>query len=168
MQDLKDRVVKDIMVKDVISVKISDSAFFVLEVFNEYSVSSVPVLNDDGNQILGFISERALLKTLGTQLVSERPQVPDINAFMTKDTLIVKEDDSIINVLQLFSEYGVKSALVVDKKEHLIGILTRRELLKSMEDCVHHEHGIKPSRRVPVRISDTYRERHTLSLAMLW
>lgn len=166
MQDLKDRIIKDIMVKDVIAVKISDSALFVLEVFNEYHVSSVPVLNDDGNAVLGFIGERILLKTLGERLISDKPDLPEIKSFMTKDTLVVKEGDGIISVLLLFSEYGVKSALVVDAEEHLSGVITRRELLISMEDCVHHEHGVKHSHRMPVRITEKYRERAQLSLAI--
>ncbi len=166
MQDLKGRLIRDIMVKEVIAVKINDSALFVLEVFNEHHVSSVPVLNEDGDAVLGFIGERILLKTLGERLISDTPDLPDIESFMTRETLVVKEDDGIISVLHLFSEYGVKSALVVDANEHLTGVITRRELLRSIEDYAHHEHGVRQSHRMPVRISETYRERASLSLAI--
>ena len=166
MQDLKRQTIKDIMVKEVIAVKISDSALYVLEVFNEHHVSSVPVLNEDGDAVLGFIGERVLLKTLGERLIACKSDLPEIADFMTKETLVIKEEDPITQVLPLFSEYGVKTALVVDENEHLTGIITRRELLRSIEDCAHHEHGVKQTRRMPVRITEKYRERANLSLAI--
>lgn len=152
---------------DIIAVKISDDTPYVLKVFNDYHVSSVPVLNDDGNVVLGFIAERVLLRSLGERLLSQNPDLPGIAEIMTQDTEIVFEDDDVFSVLELFTDHGFKTALVMNEEDHLTGIVTRRELFKTMEDFIHQEYHQKHSHRVPVKISEKYRERAKLSLAAL-
>lgn len=167
MQDLRRQTVGDIMVTDVIAVKHSDSAYYVLQIFNDYHVSSVPVLSDDGDTVMGFIVERDLLRELGHHLFYDEAQAPDIKQLMTTDVEVVRESDDVYSVLSLFVERGVKKALVVDDSQHLTGILTRRELLKDLEDYVKQNRGFKTSSRIPVRISAKHRE-SARSLPQAW
>lgn len=171
MQDLKSRTIKDIMVMDIIAVKITDSVPYVLEIFNEFHVSSVPVLNEDGDVVLGFIAERVLLRALGDCFraddESEVVDMPELTDVMRHDTEIVYEDDNVFSVLELFTDHGFKTALVMDDEERLTGVVTRRELFKSMEEYMHHKYQKRPSHRMPVKISEKYRERAELSLSAL-
>ena len=173
MQDLKSRTIKDIMVMDIIAVKSTDSLPYVLEVFNEYHVSSVPVLNEDGDVVLGFIAERVLLRALGDtfraddETDSEQVEMPSLTDVMRHTTDIVYEDDSVFGVLELFTDHGFKTALVMDDEERLTGVVTRRELFKSMEEFLHQKYQYKHSHRIPVKISEKYRERAELSLSAL-
>ena len=174
MQDLKNRTIKDIMVMDIIAVKITDSVPYILEVFNEYHVSSVPVLNEDGDVVLGFVAERVLLRALGdsfrAESSDEKPEevdMPSLTDVMRHTTDIVYEDDNVFSVLELFTDHGFKTALVMDDEERLTGVVTRRELFKSMEDYLHHQYQYKHSHRIPVKISEKYRERAELSLSAL-
>ena len=159
------------MVMDIIAVKITDSVPYILEVFNEYHVSSVPVLNEDGDVVLGFIAERVLLRALGDCLrdeeLSDDVEMPELTDVMRHDTEIVYEDDNVFSVLELFTDHGFKTALVMDDEERLSGIVTRRELFKSMEEYLHHKYQQKHSHRMPVKISEKYRERAELSLSAL-
>lgn len=175
VQDLKSRTIKDIMMMEIIAVKNTDSVPYVLEVFNEYHVSSVPVLNEDGDVVLGFIAERVLLRALGDSLrvekgddlTPEKVEMPSITDVMRHTTDIVYEDDNVFSVLELFTGHGFKTALVMDDEERLTGVVTRRELFKSMEEYLHHKYQHKHSHRIPVKISEKYRERAELSLSAL-
>lgn len=163
------------MVMDIIAVKITDSVPYVLEVFNEYHVSSVPVLNEDGDVVLGFVAERVLLRALGDtfragnaeEVEPDQVDMPGLADVMRHTTDIVYEDDNVFSVLELFTDHGFKTALVMDDEERLTGVVTRRELFKSMEEYLHHKYQLKHSHRIPVKISEKYRERAELSLSAL-
>jgi CBS domain-containing protein len=55
--------VKDVMVKDVISLKPSDTVKDAFEKFHENNISGCPVVNEKG-EVIGIFTETDLLKSL--------------------------------------------------------------------------------------------------------
>ncbi|MFV0380697.1 MAG: ABC transporter ATP-binding protein [Breznakia sp.] len=66
----KSKLVRDVMKKDMASVKLDDNIVDILTLVNEISVSSIPVL-DDQQILLGLITKGSLVTTLSQQYIDE-------------------------------------------------------------------------------------------------
>ncbi len=85
---------------------------------------SLPVVDDDMN-LIGIVSEFDLLKVLLEKQDENNVKAEDM---MTKDTITVKEDTSITEVIKILEDSKLIRVPVV-KGSILVGILTRRDVL---------------------------------------
>jgi predicted transcriptional regulator len=114
---------KDIMTKGVIFAKPNESILTVSEVMVKNAVSQLPVL--EGNKVVGTITEESIIRNLRSNLADEKAQNV-MNPPMTE----VPEGMSIDDVRALMEK--TPSVLVVKGRE-IIGIVTRSDLLKTIE-----------------------------------
>ncbi len=86
---------------------------------------SLPVVDSEKN-LLGIVSEYDLLKVLMDEQDENKVKAEDI---MTKDTVTVEEDTPITDVIRVLEENRLIRVPVVAKKDKLVGILARRDVL---------------------------------------
>ncbi len=144
--------IKDLMTKNVITVKPTDTVNQVADVLSDHHFTGVPVADEDG-KLLGLISERDFIASdskiyLPTyiKLLTEfdfikhdekrlSPAVQSIiNAtakdIMNSEPVTAGEDMDIEELAKLFGEKRVNPVPVVDKNNKLIGIISRSDLIK--------------------------------------
>jgi CBS domain-containing protein len=136
--------VKDVMTTRVVSVK-KDASFRALAAaLRDYRVSAFPVVDDDG-KVIGVVSEADMLakEALDSEPVGmpgmitgilrrkEHEKARGITAgdLMTSPPVIVNPDDSIERAARLMYTRKVKRLPVVDANGHLVGIVSRADLL---------------------------------------
>ena len=152
-------LVKDIMVKDVISFKADDSLETVAKIFIKKKISAGPVV-DEENRVIGIISESDLMdvleyhEDLGSELLSLVPGYGDRWSFqrdfeeakkwlkrveegkvkdeMSKNIFKVHPDDDISKVSEAMVLRKVNQVPVVDNDEKLVGIVARADLIKGI------------------------------------
>ena len=142
-------LVKDIMTKDVITVKKEASIREIAQTIVDHDVSGLPVMDDDGT-VCGIVSE-------GKEFAPELPdelcilgaviyysglreyqdafrKIAAISAeqLMTKKIISVKADDDVSEVAKILYNKHVKRVPVLDEKKHLLGIVSRRDIVKMM------------------------------------
>ncbi len=143
---------KEIMIKDVISVKGEDTLDAVARLFVERNISGAPVVDDD-NKIIGVISE-------GDLVFQQKPVTPPIfiNIFdgilqldrkdfweeiskmaaykvdqlMNKHVISAHEDASINDIASLMINKKVNRIPIVDADNHLVGIITRQDIIRNV------------------------------------
>lgn len=142
---------KEIMTKDVISVKSKDLVEDVIKILMEKNISGVPVVDDD-NHVIGIVTEGDLIyrskklriptffsildgyvflestKTIEKQLkkmVGYR--VEDV---MTTDVITVDEEQTVEEVATLMTKEKINRVPVV-ADEQLVGIISRRDIIRS-------------------------------------
>ncbi|GAA4039470.1 CBS domain-containing protein [Nonomuraea soli] len=140
--------VKDVMTREVVSVDGSTPFKDVAEAIITHEVSSVPVLDADG-RLVGIVSEADLLyKEEFRELFYREGYQPPLrvrrrhrdaprkalgdHAFqiMTTPAITVEAEASTVAAARLMDEHGVKRLPVTDADGCLIGIVSRRDLLK--------------------------------------
>ena len=144
--------IKDLMTKNVLSVKPTDTVNAVADVLSEHHFTGVPVVDDSG-KLLGTISERDFIASdskiyLPTyiKLLTEfdfvkhdekrlSPAVQNIiNAtaadIMNPEPVTASPDMDIETLANLFGEKRVNPIPVVDSENKLIGIISRSDLIK--------------------------------------
>ena len=131
---------RDVMTTDVVVVFPDVSAREAAHLLAERGFTALPVVDTSGS-LVGVISEAELLRDRLPQdprwLVHGEPAEPrrapaDLVAqVMTKPVVTVDPNTDLAEVADLMLEHGVRSVPVVHEG-HLAGIVTRRDMLRSI------------------------------------
>jgi CBS domain-containing protein len=114
---VRDIMNKAYVVEDNISLK--DAA----KVMSDKNIGSLIVMRKD--EILGIITEKDIIKNVDK--IDKK-----ISNFMTKEILMISEDDSIEAATELMAEHKIKRLPVV-KKDKLVGIVTATDILANSD-----------------------------------
>ena len=120
-ENIGEAPVSSIMQPKVICVKPSYSIKTTIETFRVHQISCAPVITDDG-KIYGIISEHDLLIQAGSTPIEH-------SIDFKKQVTAVFPESTIKEVLMLFFSKRLKHAPVLDHKDHVIGIVSRIDLL---------------------------------------
>jgi CBS domain-containing protein len=146
--------VKDIMTREVIDVRPDSRVGEIARLFREHNISGIPVVTEDGD-ILGIITELDLITR------HARPQMPDFlpllgiyvpfnrekyreslrritgvvaEDIMTTPVTTVSPDASIEDLATMMVSNRANPLPVVDAQGRMIGIVSRTDLLRILED----------------------------------
>ena len=132
--------VKDVMTTRVIWVK-KDATFREMAVaLRDHRVSAFPVIDDDG-KVIGVVSEadmltkEALVDELGIfgGILHRRDQAKArgiiAGDLMTTAVVAVRPGDTVEHAAKLMYDRGVKRLPVTDESGHLVGIISRADVL---------------------------------------
>ncbi len=142
---------KDIMNKDVISVRAEDKVEDLVKILLNSGISGVPVV-DDQESVVGIVSEADLIypeKSLHLpafipildgivflesfkKLESEIRKMTayKIKDVMNKNVITVKEDTEVERVVNILLDKKINRVPVVDDENKLVGIITRSNILR--------------------------------------
>jgi CBS-domain-containing membrane protein len=137
------RTVGDVMTAQVAAVRTATPFKEVVRILADWRVSAVPVL-DENDRIAGVVSEADLLPkeeypaAAGAPLlVRRRERVARAKAtggtagqLMTAPAITARPDMTVGQAATVMERHGVKRLPVVDDEGALIGIVSRRDLLK--------------------------------------
>ncbi len=147
------RLVRDIMVKEVITVKKDASVEELSELLVKNKISGVPVVDDKG-KLVGIATEGDLIikdsdlhfpryfKLLDSIIYLESlnkfkknlkkflgTKVEDV---MTAQVRTVKEETPVSDAANMMIKYNINRVPVLDSKDELTGIVTRADIVRSM------------------------------------
>lgn len=143
-------LVKDIMAKDVITVKSTDTVDTCASLLFNHNISGLPVMDDEG-KLVGIVTEGdlirresriqgpAVLEILGGLIYLDTPKkfmeelkrsmgqlVQDV---MSKKLVTISPEASAEEAATLLVQNKIKRLPVIDKTGQLIGIVSRRDIL---------------------------------------
>jgi CBS domain-containing protein len=117
-----------IMSKDVVTAKRDEPLEDVVKKMVEKGVGSVVVV-DDGGRPIGIFTERdLLLKVVG----AGRPLSTPVGEVMTPDPITAKPDWSLTRTLEIMVHYGFRHLPVVSDEGMLIGIVSIKDLARTL------------------------------------
>lgn len=151
---LANMLVKDFMTTDPVTIAATASIEDAIRVMEENNISGLPVVNDQGT-LVGILSEGDLLaresqmkpplflSLLGGVIYFESPSqfhqhmkkslgmlVQDL---MTPKPIVTKPDLPLTQAAQIILDRNVNRLPVVDEQGHLVGIITRHDLVQAMK-----------------------------------
>jgi CBS domain-containing protein len=150
------RTVHDVMSAPVVSVGVATQYKEIIDRLAEHGVSSVPVL-DPGGTVVGIVSEADLLHKLA--LGGEEPQRrlferkrratqrakaegDTAEDLMTSPVITVSPRASVVQAAKLMEDERLKRLPVVDDDGNLVGIVSRRDLLRTYrrsDEAIRHD-----------------------------
>lgn len=118
--------VKDLMTKEVITVRPNTSIVDVAKVMKEKNIGSVPVC--EGNSIVGIITDRDIvLRNIAME--NEHKTAKDI---MTKSPTSISPNDDIHSAAHIMAEKQIRRLPVVDSN-NLVGIVALGDIAVNNE-----------------------------------
>lgn len=143
---------RDIMVKEVITVKQQATIKEIAKVLVDNKISGVPVVDDD-RRLVGIVSEGDLLfKETNPRLPNfinilgaiiyyngverynedfKKLMAGQASEIMTDKVIVISEDVEIEEVARLMIEHGIKRIPVV-QGEKIVGIISRADIIKTL------------------------------------
>ena len=139
---MKKHNVRDLMTQDVVWVRPQTPFRSVAELMATRRISSVPVVSVR-REVVGLVSEADLIDKYELRAVEHRPPwwsrsrrrlwdkaVGVVAAdLMTSPAITINQDSSVTAAARLFASKGLKRAPVVDEEDHLVGMLSRHDLV---------------------------------------
>jgi CBS domain-containing protein len=137
------RTIRDVMTKVVVVAPVSAGYIDLVRLLHDHHVSAVPIVDGDG-AILGLVSESDLLLKRDPELHewhlfegphrrTERRKAEARTArdLMTAPAVTIGPDARPSDAAHLMRERGLKHLPVVDERGHVLGIVSRVDLLAS-------------------------------------
>jgi CBS domain-containing protein len=145
-------MVKDIMTKDVITLRETDTVSEAGKIMLEKRISGLPVVNDEG-ELVGIVSEADLIYREGNVHLPTFIPIMDgviflesmkkvegqikkmigykVRDVMTKNVIIVKENTTVEEAARIMMDKKV-NRLPVMRNKKIVGIVTRADILKAI------------------------------------
>jgi IMP dehydrogenase len=120
--------VKDYMTYDVVSVGLHGTAQDVIERIRQTNHDGFPVV--DGSEVVGYIAARDLLFV--------KPSDP-IAQVMSGQLIVADPEMDITDAARVIFRSGIQKLPVVDEKNHLLGIISNSDVIRSQIEHVSPE-----------------------------
>jgi CBS-domain-containing membrane protein len=110
---------------------------FASDDFNAY-----PVV--DHLEVVGLVTKFDFLKCFALTLSSMVPRYDElmkrtVSDVMIHDFIYVNATTKWVRVLQLMVEHRLRSIPVMDADQHLVGIISREDIMRALRDCTRGE-----------------------------
>ena len=120
--------VKDYMTYDVVSVDVHGTAHDVIDKIQKTHHDGFPVV--DGTTVIGYISARDLLFI--------QPDTP-VEKVMSDNLIVADPEMDINDAARVIFRSGIQKLPVVDEKNHLLGIISNSDVIRSQIEHVSPE-----------------------------
>ena len=145
MQSVKAR---DIMTKKVVYVYKQTSSREIAKIMAKHNVSGIPVI-DDGEQVVGIISENDFLSRMGKKEIKSfmniialcledkgclAMPISNQNAedIMTSPVITANEETPVSDIVNLFAQKNINRVPILSQDKKLIGIVSRANVLQTI------------------------------------
>lgn len=140
---MQHRRISEVMTRRVVTVNRDSSFKEIVRLFDDNDITAAPVVDDDGRP-LGVVSEGDLLRKASNlpdpegrwtrlrllPLDEARAEAETAGAMMTSPAVTARPDWNIVETARTMDRHQVKRLPVVDETGRLVGIVSRRDLLR--------------------------------------
>ena len=124
------------MTRNVRTVQRDHNLLALSEMFEQDDFNSYPV-EDDG-QIVGIVTKFDILKCFAFTPSQMLPRYHDLMSrkvgdVMTPEFIYVSPDTRLTRVLQIMVEHRIRSIIVLDSTQKLVGIVAREDVIAALK-----------------------------------
>ncbi len=129
--------VKDLMKKEFLSVTNSTNLSKIYEILSDSKQTDIPVLDKD-NSLQGIVTLHVLKSILGESELSNFLVAEDV---ANKDVVTTTAEENLNTLLHKIGFKEINTVPVVDKNGKVVGIITRKDIIKAYNDATEQLHN---------------------------
>jgi CBS domain-containing protein len=118
---------RDIMIKNVVSVKKDTPIYEAVKLLVEHNISGLPVVEDDMT-LTGILSEKDVVDLF---YESEKAENKTVNDYMTEPAVHFEENSALVNICDFLNK-NIFRRVPVTSDGKLIGIISVKDVLNSV------------------------------------
>jgi CBS domain-containing protein len=122
--------IRDLMTKEVASVRISDSAAVAARLMWDCDCGAVPVLNDEGRAI-AMITDRDIC--MAALKRDRAPSAIPVSEAMSRDLRWCGPEDSLADAEQVMRRHQVRRIPIVDRDRRPVGMLSLADIVRATD-----------------------------------
>lgn len=155
--------VQDIMTRKLIAFGPEFTTIDALKTFNKERIAAAPVVKDEqSNEILGFVTDTDCMNAIANNSFFDDFRVTQLTSVMNTDIKTVKEESNLYEAEAFFKQNHLRHCPVVNKEGHLVGMLSRRDILIALEKIVDTMGLHKEKVKTPLSLTDMDKRRFSL------
>lgn len=116
------------MTTEVLSIREGATLEDALKLLINNRITGLPVVNAK-NEMVGIVSEYDIMIQIAEMPNLEKTKL-DVPFFFTKGATAISPNTGLKEIIDLFLELKYRRLPVVDRKKKLVGIITRRDLMR--------------------------------------
>jgi len=122
--------------REVVVVERSEAVREAVRLMREHHVGSVVVVEKRGDQAtpIGILTDRDIVIEVLAEDVD--PAGVNIGDIMTAEPVTVQQSATLLESLEVMRQHGVRRLLVVDDKDHLLGVLAVDDILELLGEQI--------------------------------
>ncbi|MDH6514143.1 CBS domain-containing protein [Streptomyces sp. SAI-208] len=121
--------VGQVMTSDVVQARRATSFKDLVRLLDRHHISGLPVVDDD-DKVIGVVSGTDLVRAQARRSGKNPDGALTAHDLMTTPAVTVHPEQTVPEAARLMERRGVERLPVVDEEDRLIGIATRRDLLR--------------------------------------
>ena len=125
-------IASEIMTKNPECCLPTDSVMAAAQIMKSEDVGPVPIVeNRDEKKLTGIVTDR----DLAIKVVAEArdPKTTQVDEVMTEGVVTCRDNDDVRSVLQLMENNQLRRIPVVDKQDHLVGIIAQADVATRLD-----------------------------------
>lgn len=122
-------ICRETMNAKVITCRENEWAAHCAELMRDHNIGFVPILNEK-DEVLGIVTDRDLAIRL---VAFQKPYKTKVSEFMTTEVYSVFPEADLKDAERLMIEKKVSRLLVIDKKKHLLGVISLSDIARVEE-----------------------------------
>ncbi len=134
--------IKDVMTKDVISVKKDMPIYEAMEIMRKKDITGMPVIEDDMT-LVGVITEKDVLRLF---YANEGEKNKTVGFFMTRPAVSYRENENLRSVCDFMMINYFRRVPVVSKQGKLVGIISRPDIIDYILEQRRQNAGESPNK----------------------
>lgn len=124
---VKLKIVSDVMTKNVITITPQYSIHDAAAIMLHHKISSLIVVNDESKPV-GILTERDMVKQ-----AKDKQKMTIIKDVMSVPLVTIKHNEQLSSCIITMENFNIRRLVVVDENDMLCGIITRFDILKSLQ-----------------------------------
>jgi len=132
-------LIKEVMSKSVITVRESTTVKQALAILDKEAITAVPVVGSH-RRIVGIVSEADLIRDAVqhdvrrhvSHALEDLTVLPphEVGEVMSRHPITVHPEADLVDAVELMTSTGVKSLPVVDDRDEVVGMISRRDIVR--------------------------------------
>jgi len=122
--------VSDIMVRDVVSVRVGEGLKTAVRTMVEKHVGGLPIVDEKG-RAWAILTERDIVRSL-----AGRPSGYKVSELMSPDPVVAEPDETVAEAVRKVLSKGFRRLPLVGPKGELLGIITTMDILRHLVKAV--------------------------------
>ena len=127
-------IASEIMTKNPECCLPTDSVMAAAQIMKSEDVGPVPIVQDrEAKKLTGIVTDR----DLAIKIVAEArdPKTTAIEDVMSEGLVTCRENDDVQSVLELMQDNQLRRIPVVDKQDHLVGIIAQADVATRLDNA---------------------------------
>lgn len=126
--------VEEIMTKNVIFAKVSDTLYDAIKKMDEYNISGLPVVDKSG-KLVGIFSRTDVIKLLSKDNIEKFRSITLENFIKRRKKLVyLKNNESVEKAIRLLYKKKIDRLPVVNDEMKVVGIVSKTDIVRYLLD----------------------------------